>query len=333
MRFKDDVRYQYTMNNMGKPRRIASIGEILWDLLPDGPQLGGTTANFAAFLAQLSSDVAGESADEVFLVSRTGDDELGLQARKQLAVCSVREEHVSLDPSRPTGTVAVILDANKGPSYQIHKNVAWDAIPETPQLAALAPTLDAVCFGTLAQRSSVSRATIRSVIEASRTDCLRVFDVNLREPDWTTEAVVWGCNHASILKMNLEEVPHVAQAVGASGEEREPLPAAHFLLRQFPIQMVAITRGGEGSLMVTREDICEHPGVSVQVEDTIGAGDCFTAALTYYAMRHCSLPVLAEAANRWGAWVATQRGGMPLLDGNTRRTVDATIQKASGIQF
>ncbi len=316
---------------MGKPWRIASIGELLWDLLPGGPQLGGTTANFAAFLAQMSSGFADKPADEVFLVSRTGDDEFGLQARKQLTAYRVRADHISLDPGHPTGTVAVVLDEDKGPSYRVHENVAWDYIPETPQLAALAPTLDAVCFGTLAQRSSVTRATIRSLVAATRTDCLRVFDVNLREPDWTAEAVVWGCAHASILKMNLEEVPHVARAAGAPEKERGPLPAARFLLRQFPIQMVAITRGGEGSLMVTREAICEHPGVSVQVEDTIGAGDCFTAALTYYALRRCSLPVLAEAANRWGAWVATQRGGMPHLDENTRRAVDAAIQEANRI--
>jgi len=316
------------MKNMQKPWRIASIGELLWDLLPGGPQLGGTTANFAAFLAQMSSGVANKLADEVFLVSRTGDDSFGLQARKQLAAYRVRADHISVDQNYPTGTVAVVLDEDKGPTYKVRENVAWDTIPETPQLAALAPTLDAVCFGTLAQRSPVTRATIRSLVAATRTDCLRVFDVNLREPDWTSEAVVWGCAHASILKMNLEEVPHIAKAAGAPEKESGPLPSAHFLLRQFPIQMVAITRGREGSLMVTREDSYEHPGVPVQVEDTIGSGDCFTAALTYYALRRCSLPVLSEAANRWGAWVATQRGGMPFLDENTRRTVDAAIEEA-----
>lgn len=316
---------------MGKPWRIASIGELLWDLLPGGPQLGGTTANFAAFLAQMSAGTASQPADEIYLVSRTGDDEFGLQARKQIAANHVRSDHISVDPDHPTGTVAVSLDERTGPAYRIHKNVAWDFIPKTPQLAALAPTLDAVCFGTLAQRSPVSRRTIRSLVEDTRADCLRVFDVNLRAPDWTPEAVLWGCAHATVLKMNLEEVPHVGQAVGASGQEREPLQVAQFLLRQFPIRMVAITRGGEGSLMATREDVLDHPGIAVQLEDTIGAGDCFTAALTYYALRGFSLRVLAEAANRWGAWVATQRGGMPHLDANTRRTVDATIEEANRI--
>ncbi|MFZ0518872.1 MAG: PfkB family carbohydrate kinase [Acidobacteriaceae bacterium] len=297
---------------MRKPLRVAAIGELLWDLLPQGAQLGGAPANFAAILAQMFSCVA-VPAGVVFLVSCVGDDPLGTRARQQLIARRVKQDFIAIDPTRPTGTVEVELDPELGPRYLICNHVSWDAVPETPQLAALAPTLDAVCFGTLAQRSAATRTTLRSLVGYTRADCLRVFDVNLRAPDWTPEAIVWGCEHATIFKMNLEEVAHVAKAIGAE-ERGSPLQTAHSLLERFSIQLVAITRGSNGSLLVTRDAVHDHPGIPTHVVDTIGAGDCFTAALTYFSLHHRPLPIVAEAANRWGAWAASQRGGMPLLD-------------------
>jgi fructokinase len=313
---------------MQKPLRVAAIGELLWDLLPDGPQLGGAPANFAAILAQMFSCDAAGPVGEVFLVSSVGNDPLGIQARQQLIARGVCPDFIAVDSTRPTGTVEVLLDANHGPRYRIHKNVAWDYVPETPPLFALAPTLDAICFGTLAQRSTMTRATLRSLVAATRAECLRVFDVNLRDPDWTEEAIAWGCAHATMLKMNQEEVAHVARAVSAT-KEQTPLRVAHVLLDRFPIQMVAVTRGPHGSLLVTREAIHDHPGIAAHVSDSIGAGDCFTAALTYHSLRHRSLPILAEAANRWGAWAASQRGGMPFLDAASRTYLETAIEQAS----
>lgn len=302
---------------MRKLLRVAAIGELLWDLLPDGPQLGGAPANFAAILAQMLAREADPPVGGVFLVSCIGDDPLGKQAREQLIARGVRPDFIAVDPNRLTGTVEVRLDPKLGPGYRICEHVAWDAVPETPQLTALATTLDAICFGTLAQRSPMTRATLRSLVASTRTDCLRVFDVNLRAPDWTAEAIVWGCRHATVFKMNHEEVEHIANAIGA-GAEDTPLQIAHSLLQQFPMQIVAITRGSQGSLLVTRDAVNEHPGIPVRVIDSIGAGDCFTAALTYFALHHQPLPILAEAANRWGAWAASQRGGMPLVDPASR---------------
>ncbi|HTU51829.1 MAG TPA: PfkB family carbohydrate kinase, partial [Acidobacteriaceae bacterium] len=128
---------------------------------------------------------------------------------------------------------------------------------------------------------------------------------------------LWGCQHATIFKMNHEEVAHVAKAIGAE-EHGSPLKTAHSLLDQFPIRLVAITRGSNGSLLVTRDAVNDHPGIPTQVVDSIGAGDCYTAALTYFSLHHRPLPIVAEAANRWGAWAASQRGGMPFLDAASR---------------
>ena len=310
---------------MRKPLRVAAIGELLWDLLPDGPQLGGAPANFAAILAQMFACDAPTLAREVFLVSCVGDDPLGKQARERLIAHRVRPDFIAIDPNRPTGTVEVRLDPELGPRYRICDHVAWDAVPETPQLAALAPTLDAICFGTLAQRSPTTRATLRSLVAATSPECLRVFDVNLREPDWTAETIVWGSEHATIFKMNHEEVAHIANAIGADNKDT-PLQVAHSLLDQFRIQLVAITRGPHGSLLVTRNAVIDHPAIPAHVVDSIGAGDCFTAALTYFSLHHRPLPILAEAANRWGAWAASQRGGMPLLDASSCNDLQAVVE-------
>ncbi len=288
--------------------RIAAIGELLWDLLPHGPQLGGAPANFAAMSANLA--IAENSVDTVFLISQVGNDSLGRQAREQMAAHGVQPDFIFIDSELPTGTVTVTL-AETGPTYRVHEPAAWDAIPTTPELTALAPTLDAICFGTLAQRSAVTRRTLREFVEAARMECARVFDVNLRAPYWTQESLEWGCAHASIVKMNEEEVPQLARALAAPTST--PLEFANFLLREFPVKLVAITRGAQGSLLRTREAIEEHPGIPVQVVDSIGAGDAFTAGLTHAFLRGCSLEAIAGQANRRGAWMTTQPGGMPPL--------------------
>jgi fructokinase len=315
------------MRNMRKPLRVAAIGELLWDMLPDGPQLGGAPANFAAILAQMFAGDDANSTGEVFLVSCVGDDPFGMQAQEQLIAHRVRPNFITVDLGRPTGTVEVLLDANHGPQYRIRENVAWDYITETPPLSALAQTLDAICFGTLAQRSPMTRTTLRALVEATPADCLRVFDVNLRAPDWTAEAIAWGCAHATLFKMNHEEVAPVANAIGVAKND-SPLQVAHSLLDQFPIQFVAITRGPQGSLLVTRDAVHDHPGIPTHVADSIGAGDCFTAALTYSSLHHRPLPAIAEAANRWGAWAASRRGGMPFLDAASRNYLEATIESS-----
>jgi len=283
--------------------RIAAIGELLWDLLPDGLRLGGAPANFAASMAK----IAAGSSSTIFLVSRVGDDALGRQAREQMAAHGVAVDPISTDPRLPTGTVAVTLDSVEGPSYSIHRPAAWDAIPSTPELSALATGLDAVCFGTLAQRAAVTRETLRGFVEATGADCVRVFDVNLRPPYWTPEALRWGCERATIVKMNQEEVPLLAEVLAAP--LRAPAELADFLLGKFPVKMVAVTRAANGSLLTTRTGVHHHPGIAIDVVDPVGAGDAFTAALVHAWLCGDPLAAIAEQANRWGARVAAQRGG------------------------
>jgi fructokinase len=255
--------------------------------------------------------ISASAPDKVYLVSRVGDDALGRQAREQMSAHRVRADFISTDPRNATGTVTVTLPMDGSPVYCIQQPAAWDAIPATPELTALAPMLDALCFGTLAQRSTVTRRTLRRFVESTRPDCVRVFDINLRAPWWTQEMLPWGCARATILKMNHEEVPQLAQALGVP--LRAPVEFANFVLREFPIRLIAITRGANGSLLATHEGIAEHPGIAVKVVDSIGAGDAFTAALVHDFLRGSSLAAMNETANHWGAWVASQRGGMPQI--------------------
>ncbi len=315
-----------------QPRfRIAAIGELLWDLLSDGPQLGGAPANFAAMSANLVAPVSSISEDEIFLISRVGDDPPGRQALNLLAAHGLVPDYISIDREHATGSVTVALSEDGVPQYRIEQEAAWDYVPETPLLSVLAPTLDAICFGTLAQRSPVTRKTLRSWVDATLPNCVRVFDVNLRAPYWTPESLRWGCACATILKMNEEEVLHLAQALDASPQEQTSLKVARVLLSRFPIQLIAITRGAKGSLLITREAVHDHPGIAAEAADTIGAGDAFTAALTYSVLRQLPLPSMAEAANRLAAWVTTQRGGMPWMNGLVRRNWRQAVETTGSV--
>lgn len=300
--------------------RVAAIGELLWDILPGGSRLGGAPANFAA--------MAGALGNDAFLISQVGDDELGRKALRELAARPLRLDHVTVDARYPTGTVTVTLDPDAVATYDIHQPAAWDYLPDSPDAAALAASLDAVCFGTLAQRSPVSRETLRRQVERTPPGCIRVFDVNLRAPYWNAESLAWGCARASIVKMNHEEVPLVARVLEISEPDGPLLAVARSLLKKFPLRMVAITRGGHGSLLVAQDGAHDHPGIPTNVVDTIGAGDAFTAALAHYVLRAAPLPVVAEGANRWGSWVASQAGGQPVLREETRDAIFARIAEA-----
>lgn len=301
-------------------RSVVCIGELLWDLLPTGPQLGGAPANVAV--------LAGALGDRAALVSRIGRDALGQQAQETLQQRPVLLDHLSIDPEHATGSVSVHLDGAGVATYTIREDVAWDHLLMQPALQDLARSADAVCFGTLAQRSAPTRATLRAFVRQTTPACVRVFDVNLRPPYASAEVVLWGLEHATILKMNHEEVHWIAECVGAPALGGDAKLLARSLLAQFPIEVVAVTRGSQGCLLVTRRQSAEHPGTAVQVADTIGAGDAFTAALTHFYLRQAPLSVLAEAGARWGAWVATQTGGMPLVPKVVRDRIHAEITES-----
>ena len=296
---------------------VLGIGELLWDMLPAGPQLGGAPANYTV--------MAGRLGNHATVLSRIGRDALGDEALRILRSFPVDCGGLQTDLEHPTGRVTVELEDGQ-PSYTIHQPVAWDFFELTVGWRDAAARADAVCFGSLAQRGEQSRRTIHELVRATRRDCLRIFDVNLRAPFYSAEIVRESIALATVVKMNDAEVPLVMGLLGlpAPGSLRD---GADRLLAEFGgLKLVAITRGGEGSLLVGRGEWDEHPGVPVRVADTIGAGDAFTAALTHYLLRGAPLKILNEAGNRWGSFVASQSGAMPPIDAETLRRIAAEIE-------
>ena len=310
---------------MKEPRLILGIGELLWDLLPEGPRLGGAPANFSV--------MSGRLGNHAVILSRIGRDDLGRDAIKRLDPLPVDSSNVQIDAAHETGRVTVTLRDGQ-PEYVIHQPAAWDSLELSDTWLQLAERADAICFGSLAQRSVESRQTIQTLAAQTSSSCVRVYDVNLRAPFYSGEIVQESLELATVVKMNDAEVPQVLGLLGLPLND-EPVPTrlrvgAERLLSEFPtLQMVAITCGGNGSLLVTREAWHQHPGVHVQVADTIGAGDAFTAAMTHYLLRGADLATLNEAGNRWGAWVASQAGAMPALSEAVRTGISAAIESVA----
>ena len=305
---------------MKERRLILGIGELLWDLLPSGAMLGGAPANFSVMAGRLGSHAA--------ILSRVGRDELGREAIDTLDPLPVDASAIQMDTQHETGRVTVTF-ANNEPSYTIHQPAAWDFLDPSDNWMQLAERADAICFGSLAQRNQQSRQTIQTLAAQAPATSVRVFDVNLRAPFYFAEVIEESLELATVLKMNEDEAPLVLHLLGMNAVQAEvPLRnTAERLLQEFPaLKLVAITRGSCGSLLVTREEWHDHPGYPVQVADTIGAGDAFTAALTHYLLRGASLPTLNEAGNRWGSWLASQTGAMPSLTEQTRLDIEAAIQ-------
>jgi len=297
---------------------ILGIGELLWDVLPDGPQLGGAPANYSVMASRLGNHAS--------IVSRIGNDDFGHRALEVLKPFPVDCSLLQVDSVQPTGTVTVELEDGQ-PSYIIHRPVAWDFFAVTPEWLRAAGSADAVCFGSLAQRSEQSRETIHALVRATKPESERIFDVNLRAPFYTAEILSASLKLASVVKLNDAEVPIVVRLLGFEDAAVTLHQGADWLLEQFPnLKLVAITRGGEGSLLVGRSEWNEHPGIPIKVADTIGAGDAFTTAMTHYLLRGAPLDTLNEAGNRWGSYVASHAGAMPTITPETLRRMAAEIE-------
>lgn len=310
---------------MKETHLILGIGELLWDMLPQGNRLGGAPANFTVMAGRLGNHAA--------ILSRIGRDNLGRDAVHLLDPLPADTSFLQIDPAHETGRVTVSF-SDGHPSYTIHQPAAWDFMELSSEWVQLAERADAICFGSLAQRCLESRQTIQTLAAQASSRCIRVFDVNLRPPFYSSEVIQESLELATVLKMNDAEVPLVLSLLGSTGDEdRSPdslrLGAAR-LLAEFPtLQMVAITRGEHGSLLVTRDEWHDHPGYPIRVVDTIGAGDAFTAAMTHYLLRGADLATLNEAGNRWGGWVASQSGGMPPLPQTIRTEISAAIEQSA----
>jgi fructokinase len=277
---------------------------MLWDVFPEGKKLGGAPLNFSHHCSQL-----GASAHPV---SAVGADADGAEIRQILASKNLPDAQVQTDTAHPTGRVNVTLQNGK-PTYEILAEVAWDYIRFDQNLRDLASRADAVCFGSLAQRSPVSRTTIQAFLEAMRPEALRIFDVNLRQNFYSKEILETSLRHANIFKLSDEELPTLARFFDLTGQVLNQLQA---LRGMFDLRLVAYTRGGEGSLLVTANETSDHPGIPTEVVDTVGAGDSFTATLSMGLLQNLPLAEINRRACQVASFVCSQSGATPQLPSN-----------------
>ena len=282
---------------------VVGMGEALWDMLPEGKKIGGAPANFAYHVSQFGLDSR--------VVSAVGEDELGAEILKNF-----REKELNCmieTVPYPTGTVQVTLDSNGVPCYDIREGVAWDNIPFTPALEGLARQTRAVCFGSLAQRSVVSRETINRFLDAmpDGEGQYKIFDINLRQGFYTKEILCNSMRKCNILKINDEELVTVSRMFGYPGIDLQD--KCWILLAKYNLRMLILTCGVNGSYVFTPGEISFVETPKVEVADTVGAGDSFTAAFVASILKGKPVPEAHKIAVATSAFVCTQNGAMPVL--------------------
>lgn len=288
---------------------IVGIGEVLWDVYPDASHFGGAPANFACHAASLGATG--------WMVSAVGTDELGDRALESLRARGVQCSMVARDPAHPTGQVFVTLDETGQATYEFAADTAWDHLAWSSALAPLAASCDAVCFGTLCQRSTLSRDTIRRFVQATPATALRIFDVNLRQRFYDAAIIETGLEMAAVVKLNEEELAVVAEACGmqATGS----LDVLRQMIDRYDLRLAVLTCGPEGALLVSRNEESRCPAIPTGVVDTIGAGDAFTAAIAVDMLRGVSLDEMNQHANAVASFVCSQPGATTPLPASLRQ--------------
>lgn len=281
---------------------IVGLGEILWDVFPDGARFGGAPVNFACSAAAL-----GGAALEVHMASAVGNDELGQKALDTLADYQVNTPAVSRLPF-PTGQVLVSVDREGHATYEFAADTAWDHLPWNDTFCDLACRADVVCFGSLGQRHAPSRESIQRFLKTTRPQCLRLFDINLRPPFWTNDVLLESLELATALKLNDEELPVVASLLSLTGSDQQIM---QHLIDRYALQFVALTRGARGAALLHSNGYWnELPSPPTQVVDTVGAGDAFTAALTLGLIADMPHEEILQRAIHVAAHVCTQPGAI-----------------------
>ncbi|MEE2935264.1 MAG: carbohydrate kinase [Planctomycetota bacterium] len=281
------------------PYQIAGIGEILWDVFPDGARFGGAPANFACSAASL----AGTQAN-VSMISAVGDDTLGQQAIDALQRRKVKTSMVQTS-RHPTGRVLVELDQAGVASYRFDEDSAWDHLNWSDDLSKFAEKCDAICFGTLGQRSKTSLKTINQLLEELPESALRILDVNLRAPFFNDNLILASLSMANVLKLNSDELPHIARLHSLTGSD---LDIMQRLASTYQLRCVALTRGAEGAVIVAGDAVSELPGMVVDVVDTVGAGDAFTASLILDLLTDQSIDTINQRAIATASYACTMPG-------------------------
>jgi len=282
---------------------LAGIGEVLWDVYPDAARFGGAPANFACHAAALGADAV--------LISSVGVDELGDRALETLSRHWVDSNCVARDSDHATGQVNVTLDATGRANYVFADNSAWDHLRWSESVESIARQADAVCFGTLAQRSRVSRDLIRRFVELTPAGTLRMFDVNLRQNFYDADVIDASLKLATAVKLNEEELPIVARLCGVMGVNARGMLRG--LVERYELWIAALTCGAEGALLMTADQESRCPALPTTVVDTVGAGDAFTATLVMDCLHGVPLGEINQHANAVASFICSQAGAVAPL--------------------
>ncbi len=291
---------------------MIGLGEVLWDVFPDGKKLlGGAPANFAFHAHQLGH--------EGVVISRVGEDELGQWILRELADHGLRTDAIQLDGTQPTGTVHVTVSGRGTPRFVITPSVAWDRLVATRNLIELIEEAAVVCFGTLAQRSEASRSAIELLL--TRATGMKVFDINLRQDYWSRDVIESGLKHCQVVKLNENELKALRR-LNLIPSADDTVAWCRALLDKYEVKILALTRGSRGAMLVSADECVDEPGIKVNVVDSVGAGDAFTAGMADALLREAPLGTVAQVANRLGAYVASQPGATPTIPDEYRQAME-----------
>ena len=289
---------------MTKKPLVAGIGELLWDVLPSGKQLGGALFNFAFHAKQAGC--------ESYIISSVGKDDLGKELINVINQIGLTSKYIQ-ENEFPTSTVSVKLDKEGHPDFTIHENVAWDHIRQNKNLDEIAKELDAVCFGSLAQRNRESEKSIKSFIAATKNDCLKVFDINLRQTYYSRDIISNSLEVSNILKLNEDELPIVSDYFGFKGSADNQLDQ---IISAFDLKYVVYTLGSRGSIIKSEKETSVAEVPKIKVEDTVGAGDAFTAIFIAGILIGIPLRETHKKATEIAAMVCACKGATPKLNIN-----------------
>lgn len=295
--------------------KVGGIGEVLWDAFPDGETFGGAPANFACHCHSLGA--------QTYVVSATGADQRGIKAREFLSDHGVNIHGLAIMSDCETGVVNVTQDELGHPAYEIREHVAWDVIPWSDELETIAGDLDAVCFGSLAQRSSGSRRNIQEFLKRIPEGSLKIFDINLRGTYYSAALLEDSIQLCNLLKMSDEELPVLAEVLALNAESESGMLKQ--LVERYDLCLAVCTRGSKGSILVSADTVDEHPGCAADVVCTVGAGDSFSAALCMGLLQGLDLHEINHFANHVAAFVCSNQGATPQLPASFKNVLNKEL--------
>lgn len=273
------------------------LGEMLWDLFPNVNKLGGAPANFAFHLNSLGV--------ESYPVSSIGDDQLGREILTVIKSKSLSTKYLRTNSNYPTGTVEIELNDSGIPTYNIIENVAWDYIKMSNDLVEIAKLCNVVCFGSLAQRSVVSKKTINDFLESTSKSCIRIFDINLRQNYYTDQIIESSLQRSNVCKLNDDELQIVSSMLGYSGSEES---LASEMMRNFSLNVLALTKGSDGSILFMNDNVSKMKTNQIDIADTVGAGDAFAAGIAFGLLNQFNIERMHNIANNLASFVCSKQG-------------------------